>query len=69
MALVDSHAALSTLLYSGLLFAELLSVAAAAAALFGLALFGLILFFASIVAKGSEEISPDPNRVPPFPTE
>ena len=31
--------------------------------------FGLIVVLATIIAKRSEEISPDPNRVPPFPNE
>jgi hypothetical protein len=31
--------------------------------------YGLIVLFATIVAAKHEEISPDPNRVPPFPNE
>jgi hypothetical protein len=31
--------------------------------------FGLIVLLATIIAETSDEISPDPNRVPPFPNE
>jgi hypothetical protein len=61
MALIGVHAALSGFIYSAWLFA-LLVVAVAG-------LFGLIVLLAGLIAARTEEISPDPNRVPPFPNE
>jgi hypothetical protein len=61
MAHIGVHAALSGILYSAWLVARLLLMVTG--------VFGLIVLLAGMVAARSEEICPDPNRVPPFPNE
>jgi hypothetical protein len=61
MALIGVYAAFSGILYSAWLFALLLVAVAG--------FFGLIVLLAGMIAARTKEISPDPNRVPPFPNE